>query len=489
MLELQLSSESLPTIILPATLIYMTGRVKRMGRVTIYSPTAILGYGYPQESLREAIDHGVDYIGVDAGSTDPGPYYLGSGKPLVPDGQVYRDLRGLIKASVKLGSPLIIGSAGGAGAKPHVDKVLELTVKAASIVSQLRIAVIYSDVKPSTFMKYIIEGRVAGPADPGAPAINSDKLQSSVIVAQNGVEPLLRVLKEWSPDIVVAGRVADAAIFAAPLILEGVDKGLAVLTGKILECGAIAADPASGSDGMIAYIEGDTVYFTPSNPERRATVHSIAEHALYERSDPYKEYIPGGYADLSSVRYKQIDERTVAVSGAKWVNSDKYLVKIEGAGLAGYRAITIAGAVDPDFISRLDDLIAEAIHRVKTRVNPTVEVYVRVYGRDAVLGWWKKQQVIPDEIGLLVEAVAPDPNDAVEAIAVVRSFLLHAGWPGRKSTAGNLAFPLSPSDVYLGEAYEWTVWHLVEPPDPLALAHARLVEVRSKNSLRVIESW
>lgn len=460
-----------------------------MGSITLYSPTAILGYGYPSESLREAIDQGIDYIGVDAGSTDPGPYYLGSGKPLVPDGQVYRDLKGLIEALIKHGSPLIIGSAGGAGAKPHVERVLNLTVKAASNTSPLRIAVIYSDVEPSVMIKYVTEGRVVGPADPGAPALDIGKIRNSTIVAQNGVEPLLKVLREWSPDVVISGRVADAAIFAAPLILEGVDKGLAVLTGKILECGAIAADPASGSDGMIAHVEGGKVYFTPSNPKRRATVYSIAEHALYERSDPYREYLPGGYADLSRVEYEQVDERTVAARGAKWVDSERYLVKLEGAGLAGYRAITIAGAVDPDFISRLDTLIVEALRRVKARVNPQVRVYVKVYGRDAVLGWWKKRDTIPDEVGLLVEVVAPSPEDAVEAVAVVRSFLLHAGWPGRKSTAGNLAFPLSPSDAYLGEAYEWTVWHLVEPPNPLALAHAELVEVKPQGNLRVIESW
>ncbi len=462
-----------------------------MGGITVYSPTAILGYGYPEESLKEAVRQGFDIIGVDAGSTDPGPYYLGSGKPLVPDGQVYRDLKGLLEASLKLGAPLIIGSAGGAGSKSHVEKLLEIAVKAASSIGgfPLRIAVIYSDVEPSTLLEYVPQGRVVGPADPGAPELDLGKVRESVLVAQNGVEPIAKALKEWFPEIVIAGRVADAAIFAAPLIERGVDKGLAVLVGKILECGALAADPASGSDGMIARVEGDSVYFTPSNPEQRATLHSIAEHALYERSDPTREYLPGGYADLSSVEYEQVDERTVAARGARWVDSDRYLVKVEGAGLAGHRAITIAGATDPDFMSRLDDLIEEALKRVKSRVGPKVRVYVRVYGRDGVLGWWGRPAGASHEVGLLVEAIAPTREEAVEAVAVVRSFLLHAGWPGRKSTAGNLAFPLSPSDAYLGEAYEWTVWHLVEPPHPLALAYAKLVEARPSGDVRVVESW
>ena len=46
----------------------------------IVSLCGLLGYGYSEESLNIAFSEHVDYVGVDAGSTDPGPYYLGSGK-------------------------------------------------------------------------------------------------------------------------------------------------------------------------------------------------------------------------------------------------------------------------------------------------------------------------------------------------------------------------------------------------------------------------
>ena len=51
------------------------------------------------------------------------------------------------------------------------------------------------------------------------------------------------------------------------------------------------------------------------------------------------------------------------------------------------------------------------------------------------------------------------------------------GWPGRKTTAGNLAFPFSPSDIYAGEAYEWSLWHLVELRDPLEVSRMEEVVV------------
>ena len=43
----------------------------------------LLGYGYAPVSLKNALMDDLDFVGVDAGSTDPGPYYLGSGKGFV----------------------------------------------------------------------------------------------------------------------------------------------------------------------------------------------------------------------------------------------------------------------------------------------------------------------------------------------------------------------------------------------------------------------
>ena len=51
----------------------------------------LLGYGYNEKSLELAFSEKVDYVGVDAGSTDPGPYYLGSGTSFTDRNAVKRD--------------------------------------------------------------------------------------------------------------------------------------------------------------------------------------------------------------------------------------------------------------------------------------------------------------------------------------------------------------------------------------------------------------
>lgn len=39
----------------------------------VLSPTAILGYGFPEESFNKAMEESPDLIAVDAGSSDPVP--------------------------------------------------------------------------------------------------------------------------------------------------------------------------------------------------------------------------------------------------------------------------------------------------------------------------------------------------------------------------------------------------------------------------------
>ncbi len=447
--------------------------------LNVLSPTAILGYGFPRENIERAIRHGVDVIGVDAGSTDPGPYYLGSGKSFTSPSMVERDLTLLLGLHAETGAPIVVTSAGGGGARPHVDWALERLASAASKTgSRLRVAVLYTDVDPGEAARLAREGLLE-PVEKASPRLVEDWILSSRIVAQVGLEPIIHVLDEWKPDVVIAGRAVDAVAFASYPIYKGYRLGPSLHMGKILECGALAAEPGSGSDSMMAVLDGDGFTVFPVNPERRATIVSVAEHSLYERADPYREYVPGGYVDLSNVKYWQVDERSVRAEGARWVPLGRYLVKLEGSRPVGYRYVAIAGARDPLFIGSLPDAVREAERRVREYLGGGVDLRVRLYGWNAVLGdaeWMGPGH----EVALLIEAVSMDEQRASDAVALARAVLLHYGFPGRKTTAGNLAFPLSPSDLYAGMAYAWSLWHFYEPPDRLWPVDRVLVHVDSQ---------
>ncbi|MCE4606292.1 MAG: DUF1446 domain-containing protein [Desulfurococcales archaeon] len=405
-----------------------------------------------------------DIIAVDAGSTDPGPYYLGSGKTLVPDSSVQRDLALLLKAQRKLGVPLVIGSAGGSGSKTHVDKTLDVLKRAAEHVGgQFRVKILYSDIEDGFFERILEEGRRTVDLGVGR-SIREALRNPGIVVAQNGVEPVIEALKD-NVDVVLAGRVVDIASFAALPWIQGFDKGLAVHMAKILECGAIAADPGSGADGLLGILRRDEFEVRPLNPERRTTVLSVAEHALYERSNPYKEVIPGGYADFRNATYEQVNTGVI-VRGSRWVDAEKYMVKLEGSRPVGHRFVVIAGARDPLFISKITELFESTVKFVRDELGGNFTVYPRFYGWNGVLGSSEPMDK-GHEVGVLFEVIAEDKNKAEAAAGLIRSTLLHMGWASRKTTAGNLAFPFSPSDIYAGLAYEWSLWHLVELEDPL----------------------
>ena len=53
-------------------------------------------------------------------------------------------------------------------------------------------------------------------------------------------------------DIVICGRAYDPAVFAAEPVRRGFPAAPALHAAKVLECGAIATVPGSGSDCLVA---------------------------------------------------------------------------------------------------------------------------------------------------------------------------------------------------------------------------------------------
>ena len=77
----------------------------------------------------------------------------------------------------------------------------------------------------------------------------------------------------------------------------------------------------------------------------------------------------------------------------------------------------------------------------------------------------------------VIEAVTPTQELATGICATARTIMVHYGFPGRVSTAGNLAFPSSPLDIPAGPVYEFNIYHLVEEDDPHRLFPMDIVEV------------
>ncbi len=442
-----------------------------MEEIRILSPTAILGYGFPEESFKEGMKRKPHVIAVDAGSTDPGPYYLGAGISFTDRNAVKRDLQYMVNAAIENNIPLIIGTAGGCGADSHlqwtvdiikeISKESELTFKLASISAEIKHELVKSKLK---------EGKIK-PLEP-APQITEEDIDKTVrIVAQMGIEPYIKALNEGA-QVIVAGRSYDPAVFASLAVKEGFDEGLATHIGKILECAAIAATPGSGSDCMFGYLRKDHFELEPLSPIRKCTTLSVAAHTLYEKSNPLSLPGPGGILDLTNTVFEQSKENTVVVRGSKFVKTNEpFAVKLEGVKKVGYRTVSFAATRDPIMISKIDSIVNDVKEKVKSNFkNYGIKDFFldfKIYGKNGVMGIFKELNFEPSaELGIIIEAVAETQELASTICSFARSTMLHFGYDGRKSTAGNLAFPFSPSDFKVGEVYEFSLYHLMEVDDP-----------------------
>ncbi len=214
------------------------------------------------------------------------------------------------------------------------------------------------------------------------------------------------------------------------------------------------------------------------NPQRHFTCISTAAHTLYEKSDPYVLPGPGGSLNLKGTRFEALDGGRVGVSGTRFIPADPYTVKLEGVKRTGYRAISIAGIRDPILISQIDSVLDAVKEQVRKDLGFTGTLLFHGYGKNGVMGAMEPERDrVSHELGLVMEVIAPDQEEANTVCSYLRSTLLHFVYPGRISTAGNLALLYSPSDIPCGEVYEFNMYHLMEVDDPECLFPIRLCEV------------
>ncbi|MDF1790729.1 MAG: acyclic terpene utilization AtuA family protein [Thalassobaculaceae bacterium] len=442
------------------------------GQYRMLSTSGILGYGFPESSLTRGEERGVDMIGVDGGSTDPGPFYLGSGKTLSSRRAMKRDLRLMVLAGRRQGVPVVIGTAGGAGGTPHLEITAEIVREIAREEGlHLRLATIDAEQDKTALKQATIDGRMkrlTGGPDCSTEAID----RAERVVAMMGPEPFAAAL-DGGADVILAGRSSDPAPWAAMAIRAGKSPAPAWYAGKMLECGATPSIP-KGHDCLYVTVDDDGVTLEPTAPERACTPSSVANHALHENPSPCIHVEPGGVLDTTDCRFDAVSDRAVRVSGMTWSPSP-YTVKLEGVERVGYRSISICGTRDPLLIETLDAFLASIHEATATKVGnlgvgrDDYRLIVRRYGLDGVMGAAEPlRNATPHEIGFVVEAIADDQDTADAVLSVARVSMLHTDFPGRLCREGNMAFPYSPSDIQAGPVYRFSVFQTMAVDDPLA---------------------
>lgn len=450
-----------------------------MESMKIISPNGHLGFApLKTGSFKLGVEAGPDYIAADSGSDDIGPVPLGSDSCASPEQWQRHDLEEMLLASRARGVPMLIGSAGDTGANNRVDRYVEIIQELAAEhrLDKFKLGYFYSEVEPDWLRTKMRAGETIQGLDGFADLTEDELAATDRIVAMAGVHPYMKLLEQGA-DVIIGGRSSDSAIFAAPALTHGFPENLSYYLGKVLECASFCAEPYGGKETVLGEITMGDVKVTAMHPDQMCTVASVAGHAMYERSNPFHEFVAGGMLDMTNCRYEQVDARTTRITGPAFVPANDFRVKLEGAGKVGERYVGIAGIRDPYTIAHVDKVIDWAKQQVRERFGEEgYELYYNVFGRDGIMGEMEPLRDRPGhELCIVVQGVAPTAEMAEELTITGTRQLFYARLPEVKGTAGGVSFVFDEV-MRASPAYRWTLNHTVAVKDRLELFPTHMTE-------------
>jgi Acyclic terpene utilisation family protein AtuA len=211
-----------------------------------------------------------------------------------------------------------------------------------------------------------------------------------------GARPLVEAL-DAGADIVLAGRVADAALFLAPLVHElgwrwdDWDKlAQGIVVGHLLECSGQATGGNFGGDWRsipdLAHIgypiaevweNGDAVISKAPGTGGRVNFDTLREQLLYEVHDPTHYLTPDVDVDMTTLHMEEIGPDEVRVTGATGRPAPEMFKIVAGYedGVMGQATI---GYAWPDALAKAQ-LAAQIIQQQLVEVGLKAEEMVIEY--------------------------------------------------------------------------------------------------------------
>ncbi len=434
------------------------------------------------KALDEAMALKPHFIACDAGTTDSGPFSLGSGRSNYPREAVKRDLEIILSAARRAGIPVLIGSSGTAGIDAQVDWVVDIANEIATEHQfKVKTAAIHSEQSPEYLKGLYRESRIK-PLDPAPPLDEALLDRTSHVVGMMGVEPLQRALAQGA-ELVIAGRCSDSALFAAMPIMKGFPEGLAWHAGKVMECGTQVCESA-GRGVIYAKLTQEDLVIRPYGEGLKCTPQSVAAHSFYENGDPYLHVESSGTLDLTNSTYEAVDEYSVRIRHSGFKHSENYTVKLEGAEKVGYQSVVIGGIRDPFFIRNYDTWIEDVRKKTTTSVSEILKLAEKdyrldfhAYGLNAVMGKLETETKPPHEIGIVLNVTASTQDLATKIAEISRQPLLHTPIPEWSGSITSIAFLHNPVPLDRGAVYRFCLNHVAIPRTQEEMFRTRVLEI------------
>ena len=266
-----------------------------------------------------------------------------------------------------------------------------------------RIGVVEGDALAGRIDELRAAGEALDHMDTGA-SIDTVRERLLFANAYLGAQPIVEALAE-DAQIVITGRVADAAVFLAPLVHElkwswddwdRLAQGLSV--GHLLECSAQVTGGNFGGDwekvpdfAHIGYAiaeaseSGEFVLTKAPGTGGLINFDTVREQLLYEVHDPRNYVSPDVVLDMSTIRLLDEGRNEVRVAGASGKPRPEKLKVVAGYE-DGYMGVATLGYSWPDALKKAR-AAAETMKTVLAENGVKYdELHVSYLGHDALLG-------------------------------------------------------------------------------------------------------
>jgi hypothetical protein len=273
----------------------------------------------------------------------------------------------------------VVTNAGGMNAVACARKAREALDKAG--LASKRVGVVTGDDLLPRLDELLAAGHELANLDTAAP-LSSIRERVVSANAYLGSPPIAEALRRGA-DVVVTGRVADAALTVGPAAhafgwrWDDWDRlSAGSVAGHLIECGAQAtgglwcnwqeADLAEvGYPFVDVTADGSFTVSKPAGTGGAVNVETVAEQLLYEVGDPASYLTPDVTADFTSVALAQAGPDAVRVMGAKGQPAPaRYKVSIAYRdGWAASGTLVIAGPGAADKARRAGEMILARLKR------------------------------------------------------------------------------------------------------------------------------
>jgi hypothetical protein len=204
---------------------------------------------------------------------------------------------------------------------------------------------------------------------------------------------------------------------------------------------------------------------------------------LYETANPFELREPSGLLKTQKAVYSPVDDRRVRVEGSEF-EKQTYTIKLEGAALAGYQTIIMAGMRDPYYIANIDKWQTQLAWYIQNKVSDILKVdesdytiQFRRFGLDGVSGAGLPEGASqPHEICVMMMVTAETQELASEIVKVSNAYVLHMPLTMEEELPA-FAFPFSPAQIDRGPVYEFKLNHVVEPDSFREMAQISYIDV------------